>query len=41
MAKLIAIAMLAASAGAMELTKDSWDAAIAGKSVFIKFQAPW
>jgi hypothetical protein len=34
-------AVLAASAGAMELTKDNWDSAIAGKSVFIKFQAPW
>jgi len=39
--KVFAVAMLAASAGAMELTKDSWDAAVAGKSVFIKFQAPW
>jgi hypothetical protein len=26
---------------AMELDKASWDAAVAGKSVFVKFQAPW
>jgi len=24
-----------------ELTPDNWDAAVEGKSVFIKFQAPW
>jgi len=32
---------LAAGAGAMELTKATWDKEVAGKSVFIKFQAPW
>jgi len=26
---------------ATELTKESWDDAVAGKTVFIKFQAPW
>jgi len=26
---------------AIELTKDSWDDAVAGKTVFIKFLAPW
>jgi len=26
---------------AISLTKDNWDAAVAGKSVFVKFQAPW
>jgi len=30
-----------ASSGAMSLTKDDWDSAVAGKSVFVKFQAPW
>jgi hypothetical protein len=25
----------------MELTQDTWDEATAGKTVFIKFQAPW
>jgi hypothetical protein len=24
-----------------ELTADTWDAAVAGKSVFVKFLAPW
>jgi len=33
--------LLFASAGAMELTSDTWDAAVAGKTVFVKFQAPW
>jgi len=26
---------------AMELTPANWDSATAGKTVFIKFQAPW
>jgi hypothetical protein len=26
---------------AMELTPDTWDSAVSGKTVFIKFQAPW
>jgi len=32
-----------ADAGAVELTKDNFDAEVAnsGKSAFIKFQAPW
>jgi len=25
----------------MGLTKETWDAASAGKTVFVKFQAPW
>jgi len=28
-------------AAATELTKETWDSAVAGKSVFVKFQAPW
>jgi len=28
-------------AGAAELTKDNWNAAVAGKTVFVKFLAPW
>jgi len=39
--KGVAAALLLATAGAMELTKDNWDDAIAGKTVFVKFQAPW
>jgi len=40
MAVMFASALLA-TAGAMELTKDNWDDAVAGKTVFVKFQAPW
>jgi hypothetical protein len=29
------------AASAMELTPDNWDTAVAGKTVLIKFQAPW
>jgi len=32
---------LAGCAGALELTKETWDEATAGKSVFVKFLAPW
>jgi len=40
--KLAALILSAAVlADATELTKETWDAAVAGKSVFIKFQAPW
>jgi len=32
---------LAASGSALELTPDNWDAETSGKSVFLKFFAPW
>jgi hypothetical protein len=32
---------LVAGASATELTLETWDSAVAGKTVFIKFQAPW
>jgi len=32
---------LVAIANASELTKETWDDAVAGKTVFVKFQAPW
>ena len=32
---------LAAVANAIELTPDNFDDAVAGKTVFIKFLAPW
>jgi hypothetical protein len=32
---------LALAASGMELTPDTWDEATAGKTVFIKFLAPW
>ena len=38
---LAAFLSLAASASAMELTPDNYDTATAGKTVFIKFFAPW
>jgi len=37
---LFALGLLAV-AGAMELTPENWDEATAGKTVLIKFQAPW
>lgn len=36
-----ALFALFALAGAMELTKETWDDAVAGKTVFVKFLAPW
>ena len=41
MFKNIVIATLAASSMAIELSPDTWDEATAGKSVFVKFFAPW
>jgi len=32
---------LATAASAMELTPETWDDAVAGKTVFVKFLAPW
>jgi len=39
--KAALVLTLVAGAGAMELTKADWDDKTAGKSVFVKFQAPW
>jgi hypothetical protein len=33
--------LLAPCTDAVELTPDTWDEKTAGKSVFVKFQAPW
>jgi hypothetical protein len=41
MAKLALLASVLASAGAIELTPSNWEEQTAGKTVFIKFQAPW
>jgi len=41
MMKIAFLAMVAVAAGAMELTPATWDEQVAGKTVFIKFQAPW
>jgi hypothetical protein len=35
------LAALATGASATELTKADWDEKTAGKSVFVKFLAPW
>jgi len=35
------LVVLASVAGAVELTKETFDDAVAGKTVFIKFLAPW
>jgi len=37
----VVLLSLFAAAGATELTLANWDTQTAGKSVFIKFQAPW
>jgi len=37
----VIFAGLAATASAIELTPDNWDTETAGKTAFIKFQAPW
>jgi hypothetical protein len=41
--KSVAVLFLGLLAGtnAIELTPDNWDDAVAGKTVLIKFQAPW
>jgi hypothetical protein len=36
-----AVLCLAAVANAVELTPENWDEQVTGKTVFIKFQAPW
>jgi len=33
--------LLAGGVGAIELNSDNWDSETAGKSVFVKFLAPW
>jgi hypothetical protein len=39
--RAIVLSALLGAAGAVELTKDNWDEMTAGKSVFVKFLAPW
>ena len=39
--KAFILSILLASASAIELTEDTWDDVTAGKSVFVKFFAPW
>jgi len=37
----LSAALLFAGASAKELTTATWDAEVAGKSIFVKFLAPW
>ena len=37
----LALLGLAATAQAVELTPDNWDAEVTGKTVLIKYLAPW
>lgn len=38
---VVVVSWLASLAHAIELTSETWDEAVAGKSVFVKFLAPW
>jgi len=38
---LLLLALCSTVASAIELTPENWDAETAGKTVFIKFLAPW
>ena len=35
------VSLLFATVGAIELTTETWDAATSGKTMFVKFHAPW
>jgi len=39
--KIVAALSALSAASATELTPDNWDAETAGKSIFVKFLAPW
>jgi len=44
MLRIAGVALAAAvlqGASALELTPETWDDAVAGKTVFVKFLAPW
>jgi len=38
---LFLFSLLAGTASAIELTPDNWDAETAGKTILVKFLAPW
>jgi hypothetical protein len=40
-ALFLGLAAATTGANAIELTADNWDAETAGKTVFVKFLAPW
>jgi len=39
--QILSLCALVAAASAVSLNGDTFDAGIAGKAAFIKFQAPW
>jgi len=39
--KILALSAMLAGVSGKELTSGNWDAETAGKSAFVKFQAPW
>jgi len=39
--KVLALSLLATATRGTELTQATWDAETPGKSVFVKFVAPW
>jgi len=39
--KAAVLLTLASVVSAIELTEDTWEEKTAGKTVFVKFQAPW
>jgi hypothetical protein len=41
LAKLAIVTSMASTVGAIELTPANWDEQTSGKTVFIKFLAPW
>jgi hypothetical protein len=41
MRSFVILALALVGCSAIELTSDTWDEKTAGKSVFIKFLAPW
>merc|ERR1719215_575324 len=41
MMRFVLLVALLGTAAATELTEETWDSAVAGKTVFVKFFAPW
>jgi len=41
MRSIVILALAVSAASALELTNDNWESETAGKTVFIKFLAPW
>jgi len=39
--RFFAVLSIALNASAIELTPENWDEETSGKTIFVKFQAPW